>query len=164
MNIRPFLNHPRVIFLPGCADLSAKVQFINTSDAMLHARKLGESFGLACAEFSVCNKPVFTYARSSERNHLMVLGSKAQLYSGPRSLYGMIKSFDRQKAAMGDWDAYSKLFHPDVVMTKFDRELIQPALLGRGIDGLHLAMRDRIAVRGYRLFDRALKWTRRVSW
>lgn len=72
MNIKLFLDHPRVIFLPGCADLLAKVRFINTSDAMLHARKLGESFGLACAEFSFCNKPVFTYGRSSERNHLMV--------------------------------------------------------------------------------------------
>lgn len=65
---------------------------------------------------------------------------------------------------MEDWDAFSKLFHPDIVMSKFDQELIQPALLGRGLDGLHLAMKDRVTVRGYRLFDRALKWTRRVSW
>jgi uridine kinase/ribulose-5-phosphate 4-epimerase/fuculose-1-phosphate aldolase len=36
---------------------------------MLHARKVGESFGLAPAEFSIRNKPVITYANSIERSH-----------------------------------------------------------------------------------------------
>ena len=28
---------------------------------MLHARSLGESFGISCAEFAVKDKPIFTY-------------------------------------------------------------------------------------------------------
>ena len=39
-------------------DLNYKVKFINTCDAMIHARAMGETFGLAVAEFSKKNKPV----------------------------------------------------------------------------------------------------------
>eukprot|EP00966_Prymnesium_polylepis_P174272 4032139-Prymnesium_polylepis.1 len=54
-------------------------RFIRTCDAMLHARRDGESFGMAVAEFSVMNKPVFTYAFAPKggREHLHILGDKA---------------------------------------------------------------------------------------
>ena len=61
-NIQPFAKHERVRFLPAQVDLGYEAKFIATCDAMLHARKLGESFGLACWEFSIANKPVLTYA------------------------------------------------------------------------------------------------------
>jgi hypothetical protein len=53
MNIDSFATHERLIFLPGSADLDYKVQFINTCDGMIHARGIGESFGLAYGEFSI---------------------------------------------------------------------------------------------------------------
>jgi len=86
MNIDRFIDHPQVIFLPGNSDSVFKSSFINTCDAMIHARGIGESFGLACGEFSMHNKPVITYALSPQRNHIDVLGSKAILYKGPKDL------------------------------------------------------------------------------
>src|SRR5690606_38507208 len=77
MNIEKFMNHPRVIFLPGSSRGEDKVKFINTSDAMLHARESGESFGLACGEFSISNKPIFTYGNCRDKCHLEILGDKA---------------------------------------------------------------------------------------
>jgi hypothetical protein len=71
-----FIEHDRVIYLPGSSDMNTKVRFINTSDAMLHARYVGESFGLSCAEFSIRNKPVITYEKSPERNHIDTLDDK----------------------------------------------------------------------------------------
>ncbi len=127
MNITEFVKHPRVIFLPGTANLIQKVKFINTCDAMLHARKLGESFGLACAEFSIRNKPVLTYSKSLQRHHLDVLGHKAFLYSGYSSLYKQLNEFDRVKSASNNWDCYSDKFSPNKVMNLFDQHLIQPA-------------------------------------
>jgi hypothetical protein len=41
---------------------------------MIHGRGIGESFGLACGEFLIHNKPVITYALSPQRNHIDVLG------------------------------------------------------------------------------------------
>ena len=119
MNIDRFIDHPQVIFLPGNPDPTFKSSFINTCDAMIHARGIGESFGLACGEFSIHNKPVITYALSPQRNHIDVLGSKAILYKGPDELKKIFLSFDRAWYQNQDWDCYSKEFSPAAVMKKF---------------------------------------------
>ena len=49
---------PNIIHLSTIIDLNEKVEFINSSDAMLWARAGGETFGLAIGEFSTLNKPV----------------------------------------------------------------------------------------------------------
>jgi hypothetical protein len=127
MNINAFLTHPRAIFLPSSSSLEFKVKFINSCDAMLHARKLGESFGLACAEFSIRNKPIFTYSKSLQRHHLDVLGDKAFLYAGYQSLRKAILDFDRDHSASQTWDCYSERFSPNNIMELFDKHLIQVA-------------------------------------
>src|SRR5690606_2780639 len=68
---RPYKN---VIFLPTTTEEIYKSKFINTCDAYLHARKQGESFGIATGEFSVKNKPVITWSGSKERSHIDILG------------------------------------------------------------------------------------------
>lgn len=128
MNIEKFVDHPRAIFLPGSVDLSFKTQFINSCDAMLHARKQGESFGLACGEFSLMDKPVITYKFGKHRHHIHVLANKGIYFSGWRDLYEIIRSFDPKEMSFCDWDQYSKRYNKEAVMEKFDRFLIQGAL------------------------------------
>ena len=53
MNTERFYEHPRIIYLDRNLDLQYKVKFINTCDAMIHARQMGETFGLSIAEFSL---------------------------------------------------------------------------------------------------------------
>lgn len=53
LNTDPFFSHKRIIYLPATADLKYKTKFINTCDAMIHGRYHGETFGLACGEFSI---------------------------------------------------------------------------------------------------------------
>ena len=119
MNIDRFMTHPQVIFLPGNPDPLYKSSFINTCDAMIHARGIGESFGLACGEFSIHNKPVITYALSPQRNHIDVLGSKAILYKGPKDLAEIFLEFDKAASQKQNWDCYSQDFSPSAVMKKF---------------------------------------------
>jgi len=119
MNIEHFIDHPQAIFLPGNSAPLFKSSFINTCDAMIHARGIGESFGLACGEFSIHNKPVITYALSPQRNHIDVLGSKGILYKGPDDLRKIFLDFDRAWYQKQDWDCYSKEFSPAAVMKKF---------------------------------------------
>lgn len=129
MNIPSFLEHPQAIFLPGSTDLNYKAKFINTVDAMIHARGIGESFGIACGEFSILNKPIMTYELSPQRSHLEILGSKALLYRGPRELEQLIMGFDQNWARSQDWDCYSKEFSPQAVMNKFDSVFIKPDIV-----------------------------------
>jgi hypothetical protein len=126
MNIPLFLEHPQAIFLPGSTDLNYKVRFINSVDAMIHARGIGESFGIACGEFSILNKPIMTYALSPQRSHLEILGEKALLYRGPKELEQLIVNFDQKWVRSQVWDCYSKEFSPYAVMKKFESVFIKP--------------------------------------
>ncbi len=128
MNTEKFIDHPNAIFLPGSTDLDFKVRFINTCDAMLHARRLGESFGLACGEFSVRNKPVITYLHNKHTHHHDVLGDKGLYFSDKASLVRIIDALDRAVIPSGNWDRYTARYNRDLVMEKFDRYLIQTAL------------------------------------
>ena len=61
MNTRPFMpSSSHVVFLPGDAALQARSDFVHACDAMLHGRSDGETFGMACGEFSLAGKPVLT--------------------------------------------------------------------------------------------------------
>ena len=111
-----FLDHPRVIHVEPFADLHTKRKFINTADAFLHARTIGESFGAACAEYSICNKPVITYGLSKEKNHLYTLQEKGLYYSCYKDLFDILFSFSPSPDQ--DWNAY-KDFTPEKVMQKF---------------------------------------------
>jgi len=127
MNTQRFSDKtlPNIVYLPASTDPIDKVKFINTCDAMLHARKQGESFGLACAEFSIKNKPVLTCSHRTirERCHIEILGKKGLYYRGPLSLQLLLSTF-RPKPNT-NWDAYSGDFNPRTVMEQFDRVFLQ---------------------------------------
>lgn len=113
-----------IIFLPATSNALDKQLFINTSDAMLHARGQGESFGLAVAEFSISNKPVFTFNSDSpkyEWAHIKVLGDKAIVYNNEKELKNILLQF--RPSPNTNWNAYSQ-FNPDEVMRKFKQVFI----------------------------------------
>ena len=151
LNIDRFVDHPRALFLPGNTDMVYKTRFINTCDAMLHARLQGESFGLACGEFAIRNKPVITYARSKHRHHIDVLGDSGLYYTDVRSLVDIIEKLDTEALKARCWDRYSSLYNPQVVMGLFDQHLIQPALRNHSLEKPQLNLRWADRLTYYRL-------------
>ena len=93
------------------------MRFINTCDAMLHARKQGESFGLAVGGFSVRNRPVITFEGSKDRAHIEQLGDKGIYYRSKRELIRVLDRFEPDPTR--NWDAYSRDLSPDPVMERF---------------------------------------------
>jgi hypothetical protein len=114
----PFMTHERVIYLPSSTDTDYKVKFINTCDAMLHARHIGESFGMACAEFSYMNKPVITWAGSTERNHIDTLGDNGIYYQTKDDVIDILLGIKKSDVEGRDWNCYSECA-PYRVMEKF---------------------------------------------
>jgi hypothetical protein len=114
----PFIEHERVIYLQGSSNLVDKVKFINTCDAMLHARFIGESFGLSCAEFSIKNKPVITWIGSKERNHIDVLGEKGIYYNDSNDVLNILLNLDKIEINKNDWNMYND-YLPEKVIEKF---------------------------------------------
>lgn len=120
---------PNVIHLERTSDAAEVSRFIRTCDAMLHARDGGETFGLACAEFSAHHRPVLTSAEHDDRGegrmHLDVLGSRPPLraffYRSHAELTRLLLTFDRtQHAPCEAFNAYAA-FEPAKVMAIFER-------------------------------------------
>lgn len=118
LNTDKFIDHPRVIFLPTTWDIDEKSRFINSCDAMLHARVEGESFGLAVAEFSIRNKPVMTMRSAIDNCHLDILGDKALVYSSEGEIVFFIHQIKTIAASRTDWNAY-QAYTPELVMKQF---------------------------------------------
>jgi len=99
MNTRPFCPRvpmmPNIIHVPATTCAQRKSNFVATCDAMLHARHVGETFGMAIAEFAMQRKPVFTYAEARDTEHLRLLGSDARVYRNAIHLRSLLESFPR---------------------------------------------------------------------
>ena len=96
MNVNKFCSHKKIIFLKGTFKKEKKVKFINSCDAMLHARSLGESFGLSCAEFAIKKKPIFTYGFCRQRAHFDVCKKNIIPYYSYKDLISKILGFRRK--------------------------------------------------------------------
>jgi hypothetical protein len=126
VNTKPFCNSlPNIIHLDKIIDLNDKVTFINTCDAMLWGRSCGETFGLAIAEFSIKNKPIFaTKENVSDICHAYLLKDKAYWYN-ENSLKDILLNFNKEEIAKKDWNAYRD-YTPEKVMQMFKKVYIDP--------------------------------------
>lgn len=128
LNTKPFSDLKNVIFLSGSADMIYKTKFINTCDAMIHARTQGETFGLSIAEFSIKNNSVIAWSGSKERAHIDFLGKKAFYYAGKEDLKIIFERITRDidEIRRENWDVYSKKYGPEAVMREFDAVFLRP--------------------------------------
>jgi len=119
-NTPVFINDPRVIFTNNITKPEDKVAFINTCDALLHARYQGETFGLTVIEFMYRQKPIYTYGLSHEKNHYELLNGQGYLYDDANQLFESLISFKPHNVE------YAKLdeFAPNKVMEKFHETFI----------------------------------------
>jgi hypothetical protein len=129
LNTKPFCEHERVRYLPFHPDEDGtyKRRFINSCDAMLHARLDGETFGLAVGEFSAMNRPVISFNIDQpwyDKSHLHILGDKAIIYQTPKDLMRILLTLDRKFVASRNWDAYTERFSPRNVMGIFNEVFV----------------------------------------
>lgn len=118
MNTDKFYEHKRIIYLDKTIDNNEKHKFINTCDAMIHARLDGETFGAAVAEFSVSNKPVIT-CNCGDLEHIRILREKGIIYNNKQDLQNIFINIKTIINSRGDWNAY-KDYTPQNVMKIFN--------------------------------------------
>ena len=114
----PFIDHPNVKFVSEIHDLQKKANFINTCDAMLHGRQLGESFGLSIAEFLSINKPVMAWNKGLDQNHMEMLKDSGLLYNDQAELKEMLMNI-KEFTGKEDWSKRVEQYNPTAVMAKF---------------------------------------------
>jgi len=122
VNTEPFIKHERVIYVDSIVDRQKKSNFINTCDAMLHARNRGESFGLSVCEFLFHNKPVFAWEGGIDQNHNYLLKSSGSLYN-EKDIIEKLQNIDQFKRQ--DWKHLVEQFNPISVIKKFDEVFLK---------------------------------------
>lgn len=128
-NTNKFCNEKKnIIFLDKIIDLNEKSEFINTCDAMIHARLMGETFGLSIAEFSIKNKPIIT-CHSGDKAHLNILKDNCFIYNDANSLYNIFNHIynNINYIILKDWNMY-KNYSPEIIMNEFNEKFITPCL------------------------------------
>lgn len=119
-----FYEHPNIKYINWTSSLENKSKFINTCDAMIHARYDGETFGLAVAEFSIRNKPVITWNPDIipdhyDYAHISILKDKGIYYKNGNDLESIILSISKPDIEKSDWNAYRD-YTPNKIIQKFE--------------------------------------------
>lgn len=125
MGINPFCEQSEQIrFYNKTTNLFSKQLFINTCDAMIHARSIGETMGLAVGEFSVSNKPIITYNGDLysyyDRAHIDILKDKGIYYKNAEELYSIFSNISKLDIDGKDWNMYQD-FSGEKVIKKFEQ-------------------------------------------
>jgi hypothetical protein len=117
MNIYKFgPNLENIKFLEGTDNMEYKRKFINTCDAMLYGREGGETFGIACGEFSICNKPIIA-RKTRSGNEVYLLKDKIILHDTDEELKNIIYNWNKYKIDVTE-NEYKK-FNSENIMNKF---------------------------------------------
>jgi len=117
VNTEPFYKHERIRYVDNIVGLDSKTKFINTCDAMIHARNQGESFGLAIAEFSLLNKPVILYGGGVDLNHVEMLKNVGVFYKNKQELMNILLNYERNDNM--NYDVVSDKYSPSIVTNIF---------------------------------------------
>lgn len=113
------LGTGRLVYIDEISDFESKERFINSCDAMIHARRRGETFGIALGEFSVRGKPVIVQfrARAKDRCHYQILGDTAHYFRTRKELRILLS---QDPSTLPPSDRYLQ-FAPEHVMRKFEQ-------------------------------------------
>lgn len=119
-NTEPFCNLPNVLFMGPFLGQEQKSNYINACDAFIHARWLGESFGLAIAESLFFNKPVLACEVGFDRNHVDTLKPFDLIYkeNDEEDLYRRILEL-RYKVGIDYRKLVIEKYNPKNVMGQF---------------------------------------------
>jgi hypothetical protein len=130
LNVKPWINHSKVHFLPGTYDMNRKAAFVEACDGMIHARADGETFGMSIAEFAVKNKPVITQGIAADWAHLQMLGNTGIYYHSEKQLYCILKDYEKvveeKRKEVGSFSKnYLKYADPEYIMNRFKSVYLQ---------------------------------------
>lgn len=120
-NTKPFYEHKNIIYTPAILERQMKSNYISMCDAMINGRELGETFGLANAEFLFHNKPVLAWEEGNDRNHIRMLQPFGTLYNKDNVL-DMIQELDRPSR---NYAAAVAEYTPEKVMRKFEEVFLK---------------------------------------
>ena len=124
LNTARFSNHERIVHVPRLPDRGRVADFVASCDAGLNARRGGEAFGLAIAEFLAQDKPVFVWEGGRDRHHLALVDDPQFRFRTREDLARVLTRFEPRPGS-GRWRARVAPFAPEAVMQTFARVFLE---------------------------------------
>jgi glycosyltransferase involved in cell wall biosynthesis len=122
LNTETFIEHRRVRHLEVTTDRELIRAFINSCDYMLHARREGETFGIAVAEFAAAGVPVVSCTRTAANAHFELVPPELMLgYRDKVELLALLRSLTRRRRTPEVTTAFRERFSPAAVAEIFVR-------------------------------------------
>ncbi|WP_150525415.1 glycosyltransferase family 4 protein [Roseibium sediminis] len=134
VNTERFVEHPRALFLPSIVSMTEKARFIATCDVGLNAKKIGESFGLATAEFFMLGRPVFSWAGGMDQNHIEMTPKSEWCYRTGGDLYRLLTSYVANEQDRDTARAAVQAYRPEAVMQVFNEVFLSGRHSAAGLD------------------------------
>jgi hypothetical protein len=153
INTAPFGNHERIIHLPATADRQAIADFVGSCDIGINARRVGETFGLAIAEFLKQDKPVLVWEGGRDRNHRELVDDPRFVYRTRHDLARTLCDLEPQDWR-GAWSARVAEFAPAPVIEAFAATFLSEESSGREAPPFWLPLRRSAIDRARRVRDR----------
>jgi hypothetical protein len=116
-------DHERIVHLPATSDRQRIADFIGSCDLGLNARRVGETFGLAIAEFLAADKPALVWEGGRDRNHLELVDDPMFRYRDGGDLTRKLVEFE-PSGGNGAWRSRVAAFAPERVMPAFARTFL----------------------------------------
>lgn len=126
INTNKFADHPRIKFVPAIIDLQNKVNALTSADFFIHARMMGESFGMAILEAMRCRIPVLAWQGGRDLNHTRLL-TPSSLYTSAADLALKISKIKEYTSVEENYRK-SLEFGRNEVVEKFERIFIKSML------------------------------------
>lgn len=151
LNTDRFSDHERIVHVPRAPDRQRVADFIASCDVGLNARRGGEAFGLAIAEFLVQDKPVLVWQGGRDRNHLALVDDQRMWFRTREDLTRALVAFEPRPGG-GAWRRRVEPFTPEAVMPLFARVFLEPGSrpMPRLPFGFRLAERARMRLGRWR--------------
>jgi hypothetical protein len=154
LNTNPLLRHERIVHVPRAPDRQRVADFVASCDAGLNARRGGEAFGLAIAEYLAQDKPVFVWEGGRDRHHLALVDDPAFRFRDCADLTRAVVAFE-PRAGAGRWRARVEPFGPEAVMRGFAEVFLAPGTKARPRLPLGFRLGARFRARAQRRRDAA---------
>jgi len=134
VNTQKFIDHERVLFLPPIVNTAEKAKFIATCDAGLNAKKIGESFGLAIAEFLMLGKPVFCWAGGMDQNHVRMSPKPEWLYRTRAQLTRLLTQTVASESDATLARQSVSCYRPEPVMKQFEQVFLSDTFSSQDLE------------------------------
>lgn len=86
VNTKPFADHPRIIYSDRIINLQRKGALLESADLFLHARDIGETFGMSIVESMQMGTDVLSCSVGADGHHRVLLSEGDHLFGSSEEL------------------------------------------------------------------------------